>query len=289
MMRQELSVHHFVSSGTNFNPHQQRARCPITSHDMGRGEPLHSCLAALAELSPAQWCQTFFLFAAGGVAAVAVMPRDAKTLLVDYGARKAQTRPADAANPTRNSVRGRLLSLIAAVTSFSQVPHSWFSAFYAVSLGCSVFWLVQYLGDGAVLRLIASSQAWATPGRSATLGQVALGWFMMFLQAARRVYEHAAILKPSKSTMWVVHWLLGLFFYLAMSVSVWVEGSGKSWISMGSVWVDIRSLTAAQAPSWTRELIGLLTPSLSSKSPSRSRHSCSLGPTSTGATSTSQG
>ncbi|KAK3997234.1 hypothetical protein QBC44DRAFT_315520 [Cladorrhinum sp. PSN332] len=49
---------------------------------------------------------------------------------------------------------------------------------------------------------------------------------MMFLQGSRRVYEHSTIIKPSKSTMWVVHWLLGLFFYLFINVSVWVEGSG---------------------------------------------------------------
>jgi 3-oxo-5-alpha-steroid 4-dehydrogenase 3 len=49
---------------------------------------------------------------------------------------------------------------------------------------------------------------------------------MMFLQGARRVFEHATIIKPSKSSMWVVHWVLGLFFYLSISVAVWVEGSG---------------------------------------------------------------
>ena len=34
--------------------------------------------------------------------------------------------------------------------------------------------------------------------------------------------------KPSTSKMWFVHWLLGIAFYLAVGVSVWIEGAGKS-------------------------------------------------------------
>ncbi|KAH6850182.1 hypothetical protein B0I37DRAFT_413597 [Chaetomium sp. MPI-CAGE-AT-0009] len=191
---------------------------------MGSDDFWQQLLATLSSITPAQCCQAIFLLAAGGVLAVAVMPRDAKTLLVNYGARKTQTSPTDA--PPRDvSDRGRLLSLIDIITSWTQVPHSWFGAFYVVSLACSVFWLVQYLGDGVVLRFVASKQA-AAQHPPATSGQVVLGWFMMFLQGGRRVFEHLTIIKPSKSTMWVVHWLLGLLFYLSISVSVWVEGSG---------------------------------------------------------------
>ncbi|KAK4242571.1 hypothetical protein C8A03DRAFT_11186 [Achaetomium macrosporum] len=190
---------------------------------MAWGELLQRTLLAPFGVTPAQWCQGFFLVAAGGVVAVAAMPRDAKTLLVDYGARKAHKQSAHRPSP-KPLHDGWLLSLIDAVTSWTQVPHSWFSAFYVVSLACSVFWLVQFLSNGAVLRSIASSQV-STQEPSSTMAQVALGWLMMFLQATRRVYEHATVIKPSKSTMWVVHWLLGLFFYLFISVSVWVEGS----------------------------------------------------------------
>jgi 3-oxo-5-alpha-steroid 4-dehydrogenase 3 len=209
---------------------------------MGRDEYLQELLASLSELKPAQWCQAFFLLAAGGVAAVAAMPRDAKTLMMDYGARQSQQKQSAGKSSAKSPSRGRLVSLIGFITSCSQVPHSWFSIFYAVSLACSVFWLAQYLCDGTVLHRIASSQA-GGQGPSATLGQVALGWLMMFLQAARRVFEHATVLKPSKSTMWVVHWVLGLFFYLAIGVSVWVEGSGKACVP--TRWHEIRLLTAA--------------------------------------------
>jgi len=201
----------------------------------------HSLLATLSSVTPVQCCQAIFLLAAGGVLAVAVMPRDAKDLLLDYGARKAQKPAADG---PRQKVpdRGWLLSLVDTITSWTQVPHSWFSAFYVVSLACSVFWLVQYFGDSAVLRSIASTQA-AAQQLSATSGQVALGWSMMFLQGARRVYEQWTIIRPSKSTMWVVHWLLGLLFYLTISVSVWVEGSRMTSPRRGNI--GRKLLTAA--------------------------------------------
>ncbi|KAK4106540.1 hypothetical protein N658DRAFT_413857 [Parathielavia hyrcaniae] len=183
---------------------------------------LRRTFTTLSDVTPAQWCQGFFLLAAGGVLTVAVLPPDAKTLLMDYGARNAQKSPSAGSSP-EHSDGGRLVSLVAKLTAWTQVPHSWFGAFYVVSLACSVSWLAQYLGNGLVLRYIATSQA-AARDTSSTLGQVALGWLMMVLQAARRVFEHAAVIKPSKSTMWVVHWLLGLCFYLFMGISVWVEG-----------------------------------------------------------------
>lgn len=207
-------------------------------------------------ITPARCCQAIFLLAAGGVLAVAVMPRDAKALLMDYGARKAQqqqpqqqqSKRQDSRDPKeqrqqqrshatlqRQDTQNHLLSLLDALTAWTQVPHSWFSAFYIVSVACSVFWVAQYFTDGAILRLVASSQAKAQtaesqqqqqqPPSSATLEQVALGWLLMLLQGSRRVFEHVMVIKPSKSTMWVVHWVLGLLFYVTINVTVWVEGS----------------------------------------------------------------
>lgn len=196
----------------------------LTQIEMELDRLLQDYLTPLSEVKPAQWCQAFFLLAAGGVAAVAAMPRHAKALLVDYGARKSPKQQADR-SPAKSPSRGRLLCLLDIITSYGQVPHSWFGAFYVVSLAFSIFWLAQYFRGGAVLQMVASSQASAR-APSATLAQVALGWLMMFLQAARRVWEHVTIIKPSKSTMWVVHWLLGLSFYLVISVSIWIEGSG---------------------------------------------------------------
>jgi len=175
----------------------------------------------LSAISPAQWCQAFYVLTAAAVLITAAVPREARSLLADYGARKAPNQ--DGQQPSRKS-QDWLVSLVAAITSWGQIPHSWFSAFYGLSIACSLFWLAQFLVHGSVLRLIASRQA-ETPAPSPALVQVAAAWAMLFLQGSRRIYEHVAIMRPSKSTMWFVHWLLGLGFYLFLSVSVWVEGS----------------------------------------------------------------
>ncbi|KAK3375155.1 hypothetical protein B0H63DRAFT_526431 [Podospora didyma] len=199
-------------------------------------------VAALSTVTPAQWCRTFFLLAAGGVGLVAAAPRETRTLLMDYGARKSDDKheqqqhhvgePSPQGEKKLARLRrrggggsGTLVSLVASVTSRGQVPHAWFVAFYVMSLGCSLFWLAQFLADGALLRRIASRQAADVSVSFAAFEQVAAGWVMMFLQATRRIFEHATIIKPSKSTMWFVHWLLGLCFYLCIGISTWVEGS----------------------------------------------------------------
>ncbi|KAK4190106.1 hypothetical protein QBC35DRAFT_378764 [Podospora australis] len=185
-------------------------------------------LEALSKISPATYCQSFFLLASAGVLGVAILPDDLKTLMMDYGARKSSststTPPSSSSSSSSSSQENILLTIINSLTTLTQVPHSWFGLFYLLSVGLSLFWLAQFFFSGSLLRFIASTQSEAT---STTILQVAVGWTMMFLQGTRRVYEHAVIIKPSStSTMWVVHWLLGLFFYLAISVSIWVEGSG---------------------------------------------------------------
>ena len=208
--------------------------------------------ALLLNVTPSQWCQAYYLFAAGAVVAVAAMPKEVRRLLVDYGARKSGSGSKAAAaaegNRKEDDADGSggkknwlllLLSLINTLTSYGQVPHSWFITFYVASVACSLFWLWQFAvvvvnGDGGwLLRMVASSQA-SAPSHSScsvTLGQVGLAWTMMFVQGSRRLYEDWLVHRKSKSTMWIVHWGLGLSYYLFTSVAVWVEGSGKvfSW------------------------------------------------------------
>jgi hypothetical protein len=47
---------------------------------------------------------------------------------------------------------------------------------------------------------------------------------MMTVQGARRLYECITLTKPSQSKMWSVHWIIGLAYYLAMTMAVWIEG-----------------------------------------------------------------
>lgn len=56
--------------------------------------------------------------------------------------------------------------------------------------------------------------------------QVMICWTLMAAQGARRVYECFVFSKPSSSKMWFVHWLLGIAFYLATGIAIWIEGTG---------------------------------------------------------------
>lgn len=56
--------------------------------------------------------------------------------------------------------------------------------------------------------------------------QTILAWALIGTQGIRRLLESMTTRKQSKSTMFIAHWFLGIFFYLAMGVAVWVEGIG---------------------------------------------------------------
>ncbi len=60
-----------------------------------------------------------------------------------------------------------------------------------------------------------------------SIDQIALTWSLMSIQGVRRLLESSMFAKPSTSKMWFVHWLLGIAFYLAVGVSVWIEGAGE--------------------------------------------------------------
>ncbi|WYZ40459.1 hypothetical protein EsH8_IV_000800 [Colletotrichum jinshuiense] len=186
---------------------------------------------ALPALTPAQWCQVFFALSSAVVLGLQVVPKAAQHLLLDYGARS----PANADDQTKGGPKGSSLfnELVRAATSIGQIPHSWFMHFYVASVAGSAFWASQYLLDGRAITFVATRQA-ASGAPSMSLEQTALVWTLMALQGARRLYECLAVMKPGSSKMWFVHWLLGLGFYLCMSVSVWVDGSASLRKTTGS-------------------------------------------------------
>jgi 3-oxo-5-alpha-steroid 4-dehydrogenase 3 len=57
--------------------------------------------------------------------------------------------------------------------------------------------------------------------------QIALCWTLVAAQGGRRLAESMALTRPSQSKMWFVHWVLGIAFYIAIGVSLWVEGIRK--------------------------------------------------------------
>ncbi|KAI1405825.1 hypothetical protein F4819DRAFT_482274 [Hypoxylon fuscum] len=186
--------------------------------------PASDLLAYVASLSPAAYCQLFYVLAAAAVLAIAAAPQSIQDQLTQYGARSSTIGTSGRNRREEKAGNGLLISIVSWVASVGNVPHSWFIHFYILSLSCSVFWAYQFLGHGTILDFIAKNQA-SREQVSMTMDQVILVWFLMSLQGARRLYEYVAVLRPSPSKMWIIHWLLGNAFYFCTNISIWVEGS----------------------------------------------------------------
>jgi 3-oxo-5-alpha-steroid 4-dehydrogenase 3 len=139
-----------------------------------------------------------------------------------YGAR-AQSTPAlekssAAANDDRDGI-ARLLDFVASIT----VPHSWFIHFYVFAGLLAVFWAyeisTQHLGLSKVVAQSVNVQDRAMT-KPQTLAVSGLFTFHIF----RRLVEQICAPKSS-SRMSILHWIMGLLFYLFMSVAIWIEGS----------------------------------------------------------------
>jgi 3-oxo-5-alpha-steroid 4-dehydrogenase 3 len=103
-----------------------------------------------------------------------------------------------------------------------QVPHSWFASFYLTSVSCSLLCAVDYAFSGPIFTNIAAHITASRP--SMTFHQVFITWIVVLAQGSRRLYECHAFSRPSKSTMWVGHWILGMGFYVGLNLAIWVEG-----------------------------------------------------------------
>ncbi|KPM37297.1 hypothetical protein AK830_g9267 [Neonectria ditissima] len=206
-------------------------------------DSVNALIQSASALSPAQWCQTFFLVATGLVVAIQALPKDVRSAVMDYGARRPQEGGQKAENP------GSVWGLLTKLTDVGQVPHSWFLHFYVVSLSASVFWAWQFLQRGSLMTEMARMQDRAVEP-SMELVQVHLAWLLMALQGSRRLYESLIVSKTGTSPMWVVHWALGLVYYSTMSVSVWIEGSStilESWASPNQGPRYVRKMSSAMA------------------------------------------
>lgn len=61
-----------------------------------------------------------------------------------------------------------------------------------------------------------------------SMNQIALVWLLMAVQGIRRLSESMTSSMASSSKMWFGHWIIGLWFYLAVSFAVWIDGAGVS-------------------------------------------------------------
>lgn len=179
--------------------------------------------------SPSSWVQALFGLASCFVLSITVAPSAERKFLMNYGARNSHSPPTTgtADQHVKDNQEDALKKAVRKLTSVGQVPHALFFTFYASYLLSGTFWAVQYFSGGWQLRDWASRQAKSESVSSMSGGQVVIVWCLMMFQATRRLWECYAIMKPSKSTIWFVHWLMGLAYYLGVSIAIWIEGSGN--------------------------------------------------------------
>jgi 3-oxo-5-alpha-steroid 4-dehydrogenase 3 / polyprenol reductase len=106
------------------------------------------------------------------------------------------------------------------------VPHNWFKHFYILSMLSSMFWAHQLWSRGLAYKLVSD---YISEKRVpyVKIETVVYLWICMFLQGTRRLYESFAYAKPSQSTMWLGHWLMGLGFYFFVNIAIWIEAVGS--------------------------------------------------------------
>jgi len=136
-----------------------------------------------------------------------------------YGARTSlSSQKENEKDKPRNGTVTVLLDRLAEI----RVPHSWFTSFYVVCVTWSLVWASQLITAGPLFRAVTNT----TTPREETMSfrQVVVTWAMVAIQGSRRLYESLEFARPSKSQMWFVHWILGIAFYTATTMAVWVEG-----------------------------------------------------------------
>lgn len=169
-----------------------------------------------ADVAPSRLCQAFYALSTAAILGINCLPKPASKALMDYGARRPGT---DA--PAGKTTFDRLLD-------WTQVPHSWFLHYYVFSFLLSLTWAAQYYFRGEIMRVLVVRQIEAGGGRRGMdMSQVVVVLGLMGLQGGRRLYESLFVMRPGKTPMGAAHWIVGLAYYGVMSVTVWIEGSGK--------------------------------------------------------------
>lgn len=179
--------------------------------------------------------RAFFLLAAATTLSVSI-PSSLRSRFLVYGPRATST--GSGSRPPAGNTSGVLDYL-----ATWQVPHGYFTQFYIASVLSSAFWGFQLFFRGGMFQAIASRVSEEHRLQSMSLTQVMICWLLLAMQGSRRLWESFAFAKPSTSKMWFIHWVLGLGFYLAAGVAIWIEGSGT--ILTRSVTIDHIKITNA--------------------------------------------
>ena len=144
---------------------------------------------------------------------------------VAYGSR-GEAQPSRITSPSDKSSKQGFFQHLLDRLSAIRVPHAYFLHFYIASVVSSCFWLYQILTQGDVLRAIMDMRRKHSTA-SMSVDQIILTFTLMAIQGLRRLAESIYFAKPSSTQMFFVHWLLGIVFYLAMGVVVWIEGADE--------------------------------------------------------------
>ena len=153
-----------------------------------------------------------------------------RSRFITYGARATPSTAPEAKEDSSSSSSSANPSLITRALDFLsslQVPHSYFTQFYVVSILSSLFWVGQLLLRGSVFQAVSARISPEHLQNSMSVNQVLLCWALMTVHSSRRLAESFIFSKPSTSRMFFVHWLLGIAFYLAATVAIWIEGAGR--------------------------------------------------------------
>lgn len=179
----------------------------------------------LIEINLAQACQAYFIFATSAAVIVNAIPALRKPF-VHYGARREAQGPIQRESESRKGAFDSLLSLAGKL----QVPHSWFTYYYVLSVLSSLFWAWQITTRGAVFIFLVRHTRWNRNG-SMSINQVVMTCGFLFLHSCRRLYESVAFAKPSRAMVSIIPYTVaGVAFYIFIGVAVWVEGIRKSYI-----------------------------------------------------------
>lgn len=185
----------------------------------------------MASTTPAEWCQAFCVVSSAMLFSMQVLPENARKALFAYGARRpAHTQHGPNSQAPGQKAEEKADSLLT-LTSYAQVPHSWFIHFYMVSVSWSIFWGWQYVSKGSIMRAMAEMQhrsAVEDQTPEVALTATLVTWLLMSTQGARRLFECLFVAKPGSSPMSALHWALGVFYYTVVGISVWIRGSGSS-------------------------------------------------------------
>lgn len=169
-----------------------------------------------SNMDPSNICKLFFAFGTAVDLGGTLIPSFHQKIM-NYGSRGISS------PSTTKTSKSNTTSLFGHIAAF-QVPHTWFTHFYVVSVASSLFWAQQIYTRGAAFEYLASS---SNTSSGMTINQVFLAWLFMALQGSRRLYESITLTKPSASKMWVGLWVIGIAYYIFIGITVWIEGIGK--------------------------------------------------------------